>query len=543
VLLTVRLLNGVIMRQWNSWGDSQTKMAINAKASQFLQNLLGKSSALSDATLAQVMAKVPVSRLPAHPLIATDAETRVRHARGQSLPDWLALRSGDIPVFPDGVALPKNSQQVAELLSLAKTHNWVVIAYGGGTSVVGHINPVADERPILTLSLANLNALLHLDEASQLATIGAGANGPQVEALLKPHGYTLGHYPQSFELSTLGGWIASRSSGQQSLHYGRIEQLFAGGRIETLAGTLDIPTMPASSAGPDIREIIMGSEGRFGVITEATVRITRCPEQEVFCVYFVPDWAKAKSAVRELVQQKIPLSMVRLSNSEETRTQLTLAGHALAIAGLEKVLNWRGAGEGKCMLTIGFTGSQQRIKFAQAEVNRILKEFDTVATGQVLGKRWLQNRFKAPYLREALWQLGYAVDTLETAVDWQKVTPYMTDVEQALRNALSHEQETVLAFSHLSHIYGQGSSIYTTYVYRVAANYQQTLARWQKLKADASQMIVKHGGTISHQHGVGQDHAPYLEAEKGVLGMATLHALAKHFDGEARLNPHKLLPD
>ena len=531
------------MRQWNSWGDSRVKMTVNAKARQFLQGLLGQASPLADATLSAVMAKVPASRLPAHPFIHTDAETRVRHARGQSLPDWLAWRSGDIPVFPDGVALPNTSEQVAELLALAKQHNWVVIPYGGGTSVVGHINPVADERPILTLALTRLNSLIKLDESSQLATIGAGANGPHLEALLKPHGYTLGHYPQSFELSTLGGWIASRSSGQQSLHYGRIEQLFAGGRVETLNGTLDIPTVPASSAGPDIREMIMGSEGRFGVITEAVVRINRCPEAEQFCVYFVPDWAKAKNAVRELVQQKIPLSMVRLSNAEETRTQLTLAGHAMAIAGLEKVLNWRGAGAGKCMLTIGFTGSPQRIKFAQAEVNRILKNYDSVATGQTLGKRWHHNRFRAPYLREALWQLGYAVDTLETAVDWQKVTPYMTDVEQALRQALSDENESVLAFSHLSHLYTQGSSIYTTYVYRVADSYERTFARWQKLKADASQVIVKHGGTISHQHGVGQDHAPYLQAEKGVLGVAALQALATHFDTDKRLNPHKLLVD
>ena len=257
----------------------------------------------------------------------------------------------------------------------------------------------------------------------------------------------------------------------------------------------------------------------------------------------LPDWAKAKAAVRELVQQKIPLSMVRLSNAEETRTQLILAGHALAIAGLEKVLNWRGVGAGKCMLTIGFTGSDQRIKFARSEVTRILKEFDCVATGQVLGKRWAQNRFRAPYLREALWYLGYAVDTLETAVDWQKVTPYMTDVEQSLRTALQDENEHVLAFSHLSHVYGQGSSIYTTYVYRVANNYQQTYARWQKLKAAASAQIVKHGGTISHQHGVGQDHAPYLPAEKGVLGMSVLKSLATHFDAEKRLNPHKLLED
>jgi alkyldihydroxyacetonephosphate synthase len=195
------------------------------------------------------------------------------------------------------------------------------------------------------------------------------------------------------------------------------------------------------------------------------------------------------------------------------------------------------------MLTIGFTGSLQRIKFAQAEVARILKSFDTVATGQVLGKRWHQNRFRAPYLREALWQQGYAVDTLETAVDWQKVSPYMTDVEQSLRDGLAVEGETVLAFSHLSHIYTQGSSIYTTYVFRAGDSYGKTLARWQKLKADASKMIVKHGGTISHQHGVGQDHAPYLVAEKGVQGIAALRALATHFDADGRLNPHKLLVD
>jgi alkyldihydroxyacetonephosphate synthase len=146
------------MRQWNSWGDSSVKMTVNAKASTFYKVYWVKGTPLADATLSEVMAKVPASRLPEHPLIATDAETRVRHARGQSLPDWLAWRSGDIGVFPDGVALPRNSTQVAELLALAKQHNWVVIPYGGGTSVVGHINPVADERPILTLALTHLNA-------------------------------------------------------------------------------------------------------------------------------------------------------------------------------------------------------------------------------------------------------------------------------------------------------------------------------------------------------------------------------------------------
>ena len=531
------------MRQWNSWGDSRVSMAIHANARVFLEELLGPGAPLTDASLDEVLAMVPPSRLPEHPLIDTGAETRVRHARGQSLPDWLAMRSGRFEVFPDGVAFPTGSAQVAELLAMAKQHDWTVIPYGGGTSVVGHINPLPDSRPVLTLSLARLNHLIHLDRSSQLATIGAGATGPQLEALLKPHGYTLGHFPQSFELSTLGGWVASRSSGQQSLQYGRIEQLFAGGRMETLSGSLVMPTMPASSAGPDIREIVMGSEGRFGVITEATVRVSRLPEREEFRVYFLPDFASAEAAVREIAQQKLPLSMLRVSNSEETRTQLILAGHKVAIAGLEKMLSWRGAGDGKCMLTVGFTGSHGKVRYALLELNKILKQYDAVPTGKTLGTRWQQNRFKAPYLREALWKLGYAVDTLETAVDWPKVTSYTRDVEQALRDGLSADKEPVLAFSHLSHLYAQGSSIYTTYVFRVGRDYDETLARWTKLKAAASNEVVRHGGTISHQHGVGRDHAKYLPAEKGEQGMAVLRALASHFDADQRLNPGKLLID
>src|SRR5690606_15611542 len=157
-----------------------------------------------------------------------------------------------------------------------------VIPYGGGTSVAGHINPIDQGRPILTVSLAHMNRLIDLDRESQLATFGAGTPGPLVEAQLRAHGYTLGHFPQSFEYSTVGGWVVTRSSGQQSLRYGRIEQLFAGGRMETPVGPLTMPTLPAASAGPDLRELVLGSEGRFGILTEATVRVTPLPEHESF---------------------------------------------------------------------------------------------------------------------------------------------------------------------------------------------------------------------------------------------------------------------
>ena len=291
------------MKQWNGWGDDQNDLGMELSASTlgYLHQLIGASTPLPDATLEQVLAQVPASRLPSHELVSLDAEDRLRHARGQSLPDWLAMRSGEFGVFPDAVAFPKTSADVQSLLLYAQQHQASVIPYGGGTSVVGHINPEEGERPVLTIDMTGMNQLIALDSESQIATFGAGATGPMVESMLAASGYTLGHYPQSWELSTIGGWVASRSSGQQSLRYGRIEQMFAGGRIETLKGTLEIPTFPASAAGPDVREMFMGSEGRMGIITEVKVRVTPVAEHESFHVIFFPDYP---FAYHRLVKQR-----------------------------------------------------------------------------------------------------------------------------------------------------------------------------------------------------------------------------------------------
>lgn len=532
------------MRRWNGWGDEATVVELPAHGAAFLENLVGTGQRLKDATLGQVLVQVPESRLSRrHPLISVDAEVRVRHARGQSLPDWLAMRSGEFGVFPDGVALPETAAQIRELLAWAREQDAIVIPYGGGTSVAGHINPVESAKPVLTLSLERMTQLLDLDEQSQIATFGPGANGPQVEAQLRARGYTLGHFPQSWELSTLGGWVASRSSGQQSLRYGRIEQLFAGGKVETFAGTLDIPTFPASAAGPDLRELILGSEGRFGVISEVKVRVTKLAEQEKFFAVFLPSWQQALAGIRALVQARIPLSMLRLSNAIETETQLALAGHPEQIALLEKYLALRGARAGKCMLTFGVTGNRSQNALSVKQAKKLLKSFGGVFTGTLLGKKWAENRFRFPYLRHGLWEAGYAVDTLETATDWNNVDHLLNQVEASLRQGLAEEGERVHVFTHLSHVYGQGSSIYTTYVFRPGDRYETTLARWTKLKRAASQTIAANRGTISHQHGVGRDHAPYLAAEKGELGMAALKAMAQHFDPESRLAPGVLLED
>ena len=535
------------MRLWNGWGNenSELTMELNDGLRALLEALVGPGTSLNQATLKEVISNVPTSRLDDHTLIKTDPETRVRHSRGQSLPDWLDMHSGNVDTFPDGVAFPESTEHVRELLAYARENDLVVIPYGGGTSVVGHINPVKSDRPILTIDMGNMNSLLSIDTESQLATFGAGTPGPVVEETLKEHGYTLGHFPQSWELSTLGGWVASRSSGQQSLHYGRIENMFAGGIIETMNGTMTIPTIPASSAGPDIREMILGSEGRIGIITEVTVRITPVPEEEKFQVIFFPSWQIGINAARELIQQRVALSMVRLSNPLETTSLLYMGAgsDSSGVVALEKSLSEKGIGEGKVMMTFGVTGSARHCETAYQLAIDHCAALGGFVDQSGLGENWAHGRFRAPYLRDPLGAEGYIVDTMETAVDWSKVSEAAENIEEAIRTALDDEGERVHAYTHLSHVYGQGSSIYTTYLFRIGESYELGKNRWMKLKKAGADQIVAHGGTISHQHGVGSDHKNYLAEEKGEFGIAAIHSLCKQFDPYGQMNPGKLLPD
>ncbi|GAB4572313.1 MAG: FAD-binding oxidoreductase [Anaerolineae bacterium] len=529
------------MRRWNGWGDDTQEYPLPEGALAFVEARVGPARPPRDASLEDVVTGAGPSRLPAHRLVETDPEVRVRHARGQSFPDWLALRTGRLGAIPDGVAFPTTAAEVRDLIAYAQAVGARVIPYGGGTSVVGHVNPLPGDAPVLTVSLARMNQLEHFDSRSGLARFGAGINGPDLEAQLRARGFTLGHYPQSFELSTLGGWIATRSSGQQSLHYGRIERLFSGGTVETPAGTLTLPDVPASAAGPDLREVVLGSEGRMGIITTATVRVSPLPEYEAFHAVFLPDWERAQTAARDIVQAALPLSMLRLSTPVETTTTLALAGHGRVIGALEQMLALRGVKDEKCLLMLGVTGRARPAKAALKDALGICKGHGGVHVGQTFGRQWQRSRFRTPYLRNTLWELGYGIDTLETAVPWEKVPAMVAAIETALHAALAPFDERAHVFTHLSHLYAHGSSVYTTYLFRLAADPDETLARWQAMKHRASEAIVALGGTISHQHGVGLDHAPYLAAEKGELGMAAIRGLCALFDPEGLLNPGKLI--
>ena len=535
--------------RWNGWGNVSINKKVSPHGAKLIKSHIGKTNKLKSVSLQQVLKTVPKSRLPAEltdfNMVSTDQEVRLRHARGQSFPDWIAMHGGDFEVFPDGVAFPESTDDVEQLLKLAQEHDLIVIPFGGGTSVVGHINPQKGSRPVLTIAMSKMDQLIDLDTESQIATFGAGTQGPAVEAQLDEHGYRLGHYPQSWELSTLGGWIAARSSGQQSLGYGRIEQMFAGGTLVTPQGVLNIADIPASSAGPDLREMMMGTEGRAGIFTTVKMRVQSQPEQELFKVAFLPNWAAGKAVLKQAVQSNVRLSMLRLSNAVETDAHLHLGTTPSQFLAISTYLKARGLSSDKVMLTYGVSGDKAQNKLALTQFNKLLKQHGSV-TGKltdIMGNIWAHGRFKFPYLRGTLWEKGIMVDTFETATNWINIDEQMAQMQDAVKTSLADEGEDVMAFTHISHVYKQGASLYTTYFFRAAKDHAATLKRWQKIKKAASLSLANGTATISHQHGVGRDHAPYLVAEKGELGLQVTSDMIKSLDPEQRMNPGVLLEE
>lgn len=529
------------MKRWRGWGNSETDYPLAETARAYLVQQVGEPLTLEDVSEEQILNEVPPSRLEPGQGLLCDSIVRAAHARGQSLPDWVAVHSGQIGEFPDAVAYPESEADLELLMELARTKNAVLIPYGGGTSVLGHINPTGGDHPVICVDLSHMDQLIELDEGSRMAVFQAGVAGPSLEDQLGARGYTLGHFPQSFEYSTLGGWIATRSVGQQCYRYGRIDEMFLGGRLLTPAGWWDMPALPASAAGPDLRQVALGSEGRLGIISQAAVRVHRKPPKEEFQAVFFPNWEAGAAAVREIVQAGVDVSMLRLSDPDETWTTLQLSGKdklvRLARSGLKLV----GIGDERCLLIYGLSGVEDDCQHARWQVLTFCKKYGGFAVDFFIGKMWRKTRFLTPYLRNTLWQQGFALDTLETCQPWSKVLQTVTAVKNELQTGLQPVGEKPLVFAHLSHLYDIGASTYITYLWRRSADPSQTLANWQALKKAASDKIVEMGGTISHQHGVGVDHRPYLEAEKGLVGMKLLADICRSVDPDGRMNPGKLV--
>jgi alkyldihydroxyacetonephosphate synthase len=529
-------------RRLNGWGFEGESFPPPKPMRKWLAGWLGRPERRK--TLDPAAIRLPEPReipdLPAP--VSTDHDDRLRHARGQALPDVVRLRTGALPAVPDAVVRPGTAGEVEAVLRILSREGVRAIPWGGGTSVTGGVNTVPDAAPAVVIDLERLSGLRRLDERSGLATFGAGTLGPAIESALASHKLTLGHFPQSWELSTLGGWAATRSSGQESLGYGRIEDMVAGLELVAPAGRLSLPALPASAAGPDLRQLVLGSEGRLGVITEATVRVRKRPAGRAVRAWLVPSWEEGIEAVRRLTvgaTGSLPLSMLRLSDPQETEVALAvgLGGHAWAPLA-RAVLRLRGVGSGSCLLLCGAAGGPRRLRYALKAAQAIVRRQGGVSLGEGPGRRWLADRFRHPYLRDALLDLGWATDTLETAAPWSVLPRLYRAVHRALAGGLTEE---IPVLCHVSHVYADGASLYFTYFFACPEDPEEAVHQWALLKRAASDAIVNAGGTISHHHGVGSWHAPWVPKEMGEAGVRVLAAAARELDPRGVLNPHVLL--
>jgi alkyldihydroxyacetonephosphate synthase len=474
-----------------------------------------------------------------------DRDARIAHAAGRSYPDLVRLRSGDASRAPDTVAMPASAEQVREVLAACAEARVAVVPFGGGTSVVGGVEAMADGfSGAVSLDLRRLDRVLGVDAESLTATLEAGLLGPAAERELAHHGMTLGHFPQSFEYSTVGGWVATRSAGQASTGYGRIDELVEGVRLVAPAGEVRSHPLPASAAGPDLRELIVGSEGVLGVISEATLRVRPAPAARHYEAWSFRSFAEGCEALRVMEQAGASPDVARLSDEEETRLSLALAstGSALERAGTA-YLRMRGH-EGGCITIVGFEGDEDEVERRRLRTGALLRAGGGLRLGRRPGEVWLRARYAGPYLRDELLGRGVLVETLETATSWANLAALYQAVTGALRSALSARGAAPLVLSHVSHLYPSGASLYFTFLARQEGDGEPgpALDQWRAAKTAASDAIVASGGTITHHHAVGRDHAPWMRAEVGELGLELIRAAKERLDPAGIMNPGKLLP-
>jgi alkyldihydroxyacetonephosphate synthase len=521
---------------WDAWGDGTHPGHLPPGAKALVAALLpGKAhpvprreiaevrltpSRLDDADLAALRAAVG----DAH--VTHDDAARLRHLGGKSTPDLLARRAGGVQAAPDAIVSPASHAEIMAVLATCAERGIAVVPFGGGTSVVGGVDPApGTHAAVVSLDLVRTAALWSLDEESLLATFGAGTTGPQAEELLGARGHTLGHFPQSFEFASLGGFAATRSSGQASRGYGRFDDLVHALRVATPAGDLLLGRAPASAAGPDLRELFLGSEGAFGVLTEVTVRIRPRPAAIRYAAWTFPDFAAGAAALRAATQRGIRPTVLRLSDEAETRTNAAMGGHFTRLRGCLAVATFEG-------------GDEAEADAAATATDALFRAHGGKPRGEDPARSWERGRFAAPALRDTLLDIGVLAETLETATTWAQLPELKTAVTEALTATLAATGTKPIVMCHISHVYPAGASLYFTVV---AALTPDPAAQWAGAKDAASRAILAAGGTISHHHAVGRDHRPYLEDEIGPLGVAVLRAVKQTLDPRGIMNPGVLV--
>jgi alkyldihydroxyacetonephosphate synthase len=532
---------------WWGWGDPMRRTELDATALGVLRERTGE---LEPWPLAARIEDFELPEKRPLPVAVVDAvgtaavfdgqEDRLRHAVGRGYVDLARLRSGRLDDAPDAVLVPADPAAVGRVIDACAANDVAVVPFGGGTSVVGGVEPLrGSHQALISLDLTALREVV-VDDTSLTARLGAGLRGPEAEAALGAQGLTLGHFPQSFEFATIGGFAATRSAGQASSGYGRFDALVSSVRLLSPAGNLSTLATPHTAAGPALRELVIGSEGALGVIPDVTVRVRPAPLQRRYEAWMAASFEAGTEIVRDLAQGSGLPTLIRVSDEEETVGSLALSGpRGAAGKALGGYLKARRR-EGGALMIVGFEGDEETVTRKRALAVRALRGGGAVYLGRSGGRSWEHGRYGGPYQRDLLMRMGAMVETLETSHTWTRLGELHRAVGAAIAGALDGQGTPGFVFCHLSHAYADGASLYFTFISR--ARRGNEVEQWKAVKVAASEAIVANGATITHHHAVGRDHAPYMKAEVGETGLEVLRAVKERLDPTGIMNPGKLHP-
>ncbi len=533
--------------KWWGWGDPAVEPTLDGEALGVLRDRIGELEAWPLARDLGEFELPPAGALPRGLIEAVGEERvfkgdedRLRHATGRGYVDMARFRNGVLEAAPDAVVMPQNAEALRRVVDVCAAEGIAIVPFGGGTSVVGGVEPLRGTHGrVISLDLGALRDV-EVDGRSLTARLGAGLRGPDAEAALAEHGLTLGHFPQSFEYATIGGFAATRSAGQASSGYGRFDALVSSVRLLAPAGELSTLETPHTAAGPALRELAIGSEGVLGVIPDVTVRVRTAPAVRRYEAWMAESFEAGSEIVRTLAQGPGLPEIIRVSDEEETEGTLALSGpRGLSGRLFDRYLGLRGR-RGGALVIVGFEGGEESVARRRSLAVRALRQGGAAYLGQAAGQAWEHGRYQGPYLRDTLMGMGAMVETLETSHAWSRLGELHAAVGSAIRSALEQQGTPGLVFCHLSHAYADGASLYFTFISRVRRGAE--VGQWAAVKRAACEAIVAHGGTITHHHAIGRDHAPYMEAEVGKAGIEVLRAVKEQLDPAEIMNPGKLLP-
>jgi len=530
-------------RRFWGWGTADDVLDAGEQATVkfMVEQLGGRFAALPSPEVAEFDLRAPRVAPPASlaPVFSQTPLDRLNHAYGKSYADCARMWLRSLPDPPDWVAFPDDEQAVIDILDWAARGNVAVIPFGGGTSVCGGVEPAVGDgfAGAISLDMERLGRVLEIDRVSRAARIQAGAFGPEIESQLRPHGLTLRHFPQSFEFSTLGGWIATRAGGHYATQYTHIDDFVEATRMVTPSGVMQTQRLPGSGAGPEPDRLVLGSEGTLGVITEAWMRLQDKPRFRASASIRFADYFAAARCVRALAQSGLNPTNCRLLDPMETV--------------------FSGVGDGRCaILVLGFESADHHL---QAWMERALElvrdhggEYDATAVARSMASEsseehrrgavgaWRDAFIRMPYWRDPAVGLGLIMDTFETAITWDRFESFYASVRQDVQ-AVIHRmtgQQTIVS-CRMTHAYPDGVAPYFTIAVlgSLSGDVASALAAWREIKRAANAAVVGHGGTVTHHHAVGRDHRSGYEIEVPGLFRQMLAGAKAVVDPAGILNP------